>query len=155
MDKIAAGQRCSFIYSGCYTALGGLTLAQKARWGLFTQAEPSRFQATQRGKISSPVLAGSQLPFPACDVELKRAMRAPGTQGTKHCSHRQQKQALAFEKSAKPRWRLHPKKFKTHSIKSFVAYRRFSVKVNGQFVSCTVFRGRPYLSACQRLAQTT
>jgi hypothetical protein len=53
--------------------------------------------------------------------------------------------------AGKRRWWLHPLAQRRWPTKAVAPYRRFCVTVNGEHVSCIVFRGTPFVSAAAQL----
>jgi hypothetical protein len=149
MEKIASQrERTSFIYRGCYTASGGLSLAQRAAWGLAASPAGCMHQSelVRRQKAGHPCACNALY-----DVRVKPKAAPPTAVATQARARRQPRGGhLLHSQTGKRRWRLHPLAQRRWPMKAVVPYRRFCVTVNGEHISCIVFRGTPFVSAAAR-----
>jgi hypothetical protein len=146
MERTHSTQQGSFIYAGCYAPTAGLSIAQRAAWGLFQADQPSQREVHTPHAPVQHLQAKGVCRSLICQTSFVRhtvpkwvfhycrlKKRIQGFPSALHSSSRQSR-----EKATKLR-----------SIRTFTAYRRFEAIVDGRRICCTVFKSRSFLGACE------
>jgi hypothetical protein len=144
MERIAPQMQRSFIYSGCYAAMGGMSLAQRAAWGLHASSGKLLTSVTAQRHLQSRARScNCTSPFTvkikpaAVRVALRPLTRAP----------RRRIRCCSIEADKGSRWRTNMTPERARRLRGACAYRRVCVRVGGQHLTCTIFRGRAFVAS--------
>ncbi len=139
------GPEGSFLYSGCYRARGGLSVAQRAAWGLHVGCGPALRSQPLQGV--APVV---RRPPCACEdaftTRVKRGLRSVAVQPAIRWKNKRLGFACGLprvERQTRPVLQL--RQPRGPGADRAIPYRRMCVAANGQHLTCTVFRGRAYV----------
>ena len=144
--SIAATTPTTFVYEGRYRPRGELSFAERAAWGLCSQALPKP-RAAMRTRAPSvvPTLLGSH-----AHVQLRPAYGTTPARRRIVVAHdrlrrvwKAQGNARSFSRHAlEVRWRQRAVLSRTHR------WRRYTVKVLGRALTLVMANGKSFISAC-------
>jgi hypothetical protein len=146
MEKIPTGAQRSFLYSGCYAALGNGSLAQRAAWGLRGTSNAKPFPALAANAEHSRPPCQEKTSTRLLDVTLRRTL--------KHCHamtarrHALRKGRFSWEfrpMMSRERWVLRSNAAGKR-ILDLKPYRRIWVVASGKPLACMIFRGRVFVA---------
>lgn len=151
LDEAAPGALSSFLYCGCYQLREGLTIAQRAAWGLHGAG---LVQLSKPSARAQTLLGVSANPAPLFNHPAKSGRFAPAGARSVLERHKRSKlvtirrsprlcKILADAKTARP-------SYPAKSCKGRWPYRKLELVVDGTPVTCVLFRGRAFLHSCGR-----
>ncbi len=138
----------SFLYSGCYDARGGLSVAQRAAWGLHVRCGQSSDQQLCKSVVTA-------LHHPPCvgenvfTIRVKSKPRGTAARAVIKCENDGRHRFTCLPPSAEKQRRFVPRsrQLPGRGACPVVPYRRLCVIASGQQLICTVFRGRAYVAS--------
>jgi len=138
----------SFLYSGCYSARGGLSVAQRAAWGLHVRGGQS-----SDWKPCKKVATALARPPCVCEnvftTRVKSKPSSTAAQTVIKCEKDRRHRFTCMLPSAEKQRRHEPRsrQLRERGACHVVPYRRLCVIADGRHLTCTVFRGRAYVAS--------
>lgn len=144
---VARGSENSFLYAGCYSPRGSLSVAQRAAWGLHVVCGQTSHWKSPKSVASAPRrppcicenVFATRVKFRSRSVTLPTAIRCENYR----------RNGFTWTLPSLDRQRRHvprPRQYREREAARAVQYRRLCVIINGQHLTCTVFRGRAYVA---------
>lgn len=151
----ALGLAGTFLYSGCYQAPGGLSVAQRSAWGLHFGSECELFAqhiARDAWNSSAAAFSGKAI----FSTRVRSGARTHSSLPLRAADERR-RSATCAQQFVKQRFQRSSKlpSLRSQTLPRTVPYRRFLVCANGRHLVCTVFRGRAYATSTQRAKERT
>jgi hypothetical protein len=144
MERIASQMQRSFIYSGCYTAFGGVSLAQRTAWGLQASSGVLVAGATTPRHLQAPTKSCNR--SAAFTVKIKPAEVRVAPRTLTH-TRRNRIRCGLIEVNKRSRWQTTMTPERARRLRGARPYRRVCVRVGAQQLTCTIFRGRAFVAS--------
>jgi hypothetical protein len=144
MERIAPQMQRSFIYSGCYAALGGVSLAQRAAWGLYASSGTLDTSASTQRRLQPSTRTCNCTAAFTIKIKPAAVRLAPRTLVR---ARRRRVRCDSIDSDKGSRWQINMTPERARRLHGACTYRRVCVSVNGQHLTCTIFRGRAFVTA--------